>query len=387
MKRKRIGIVHPRMTGFGGSELRPCWIAESLKKDFNITFITMGDVDLDKLNAYSGSEISREQVDILSIPIPAVFKNRFDALRAYQLSRLCRKIAGQFDVMISTYNLMDFGRRGIQFIADLSFNDNVRRELDSSDHGLRKWFYRSSALRRMYLGLGRRMNGGNPDAWKMNVTIANSVWTQKVFHERYHIKSQVIYPPVPGKFPEVDWKRREDGFVYIGRISPEKRIEELVHILDRVRNKGMNIHFHIYGKLGNNYYARKIQQLCEKKRDWIFLEGVVMGDQKIRALSQHKYGISGRRAEPFGISVAEMIKAGCITWVPDAGGQVEIVNTTELTYNDVEEAVHKIELILGSSALQLKLRKHLIIQSKRFSVEKFMQEVYALVRKFFRATS
>jgi glycosyltransferase involved in cell wall biosynthesis len=262
--------------------------------------------------------------------------------------------------MISTYNLMDFGRRGIQFIADFSFNDNVRRELDSLDHGLRKWFYRSSPLRRMYLGLGRRMNGGNPDAWKMNVTIANSAWTQKVFHERYNIESHVIYPPVPGKFPEVDWKKKEDGFVYIGRISPEKRIEELVHILDRVRNKGMNIHFHIYGKLGNNYYARKIQQLCKQKRDWIFLECVVMGDQKLRALSQHKYGISGCKFEAFGISVAEMIKAGCITWVPDAGGQVEIVNTPELTYKDSEEAFYKIGLILRSNDHQNRIRNHLL---------------------------
>ena len=88
-------------------------------------------------------------------------------------------------------------------------------------------------------------------------------------------------------------------------------------------------------------------------------------------LSGHRYGIHAREKEPFGIAVAEMVKAGCITFVPNDGGQVEIVDHAALTYSSVEEASKKILTVLDSAELQCSLREHLSRAEKRFSVEAF----------------
>ena len=50
--------------------------------------------------------------------------------------------------------------------------------------------------------------------------------------------------------------------------------------------------------------------------------------------------------EHFGIAVAEMMQAGCITFIHDSGGQTEIVNLRELRYQTKEEAIEKIIQVL-----------------------------------------
>jgi len=384
MNRLKVAIVHPQLTGVGGSELRPLWIAEALKMDFFVTLITMGTFDLDRLNAYCGTKIDRDQIKIIAIPVPPLLRTRFDALRDYPLSRYCRKISSDFDIMISTYGLMDFGQPGIQFIADFSFDDELRRKFDSDERNPQQWAYRASVIRKAYLALARRLHGVKPNAWQKNVTIANSRWTRKVFADKYGILSQVIYPPVPGLFPSVPWMKKENGFIYIGRISPEKSIDEIIRILMGVKARGHRIHLHIYGRLDDTPYVRYIQRLQGQNRDWILLEGLIVGDEKRKVMSAHKFGISGRRAEPFGISAAELVKAGCLVWVPNGGGQVEIVDAPELTYNSCDDAIEKICHVLESKNLQLRLRRHLQLRSRRFSSEAFVSDIHKVVDVFLK---
>src|SRR3954470_11962361 len=63
---------------------------------------------------------------------------------------------------------------------------------------------------------------------KHNLTLVNSNWTAGKLSECYAIGSTTLYPPVPGEFPAVPWAEREDGFVCIGRFSPEKELEKVI---------------------------------------------------------------------------------------------------------------------------------------------------------------
>ena len=78
-----------------------------------------------------------------------------------------------------------------------------------------------------------------------------------------------------------------------------------------------------------------------------------------------------------------MIRAGCIVWVPEGGGQIEIVNEKDLIFKDIDDAVLKIEKVLKNRELQEKLRKHLKKQSLNFSTEIFKKEVKKLVKNYF----
>lgn len=381
-EKSKIAIIHPQLIEGGGSEAGPLWITEALKDDYDVHLISMGRVNLGRLNEYYGTNLNATEIKTFEIPIPCLSKNRFDALRGYRLSRFCKKVSSEFDLMISTYNVMDFGRRGIQFIADFSFDDGLRRTFDPASKGLKGLLYKQSPFRWMYLKLGKILAGTSQDGWKKNLTIANSDWSGKVMEEVYGIETRTIYPPVVGEFPDIPWDRREDGFVCIGRLVPEKRVDRIIEILQKVRRRGWDIHLHIIGKTGDSGYIRNLQELCKRNSDWVFMEGGMFGEEKSEFISQHKFGIHGRKNEAFGIAVAEMVKAGCLVWVPNGGGQVEIVNHPALIYNNVEDAVDKIEEVLKRNTMQIELGEHLAKRSKNFSAEKFKAEIRKLIQEF-----
>jgi hypothetical protein len=96
-----------------------------------------------------------------------------------------------------------------------------------------------------------------------------------------------------------------------------------------------------------------------------------------------RYGIHGMREEHFGMAPAEMARAGMIVWVPNGGGQVEIVGDAPLLrYDSDEEAVQKIVAVLDSAVEQGRLREHLVGQSAQFSHEHFTSRIRDVVAGF-----
>jgi len=376
---KKIAIIHPQLLIGGGSEAVPLWIAEALRNDYDVYLIAMGEVELHSLNDCYGTNLNGNEIKVISIPIPYALKKRFDVLRSYKLAKFCKKHASDFNLMISTYNVMDFGKKGIQCIADFSFDDKLRQSFDSTHSGT---FYKRSPWRWAYLKIGELLAGTDKDGWRKNITIANSDWSGKIVKKFYGIETNTIYPPVVSEFPCIPWDKRENGFVVLARLSPEKRIEKIIEILEKVRQMGFDIHLHILGREANSEYVKRLRKLYDEKRDWVFMEGLVVGQKKLQFIAQHKFSISARDNEPFGISIAETVKAGCITWVPHGGGQTEIVNHSELIYDNLENAVDKIEQVLGNKALQNQLQIHLAEQSNKFSIGKFQSQIRELVHKF-----
>jgi glycosyltransferase involved in cell wall biosynthesis len=141
---------------------------------------------------------------------------------------------------------------------------------------------------------------------------------------------------------------------------------------------------HILGGVDDSRYGATVKSLADQNRDWIFLEGWAIGEGKKHLLASHRYGIHGRQNEPFGIAVGEMVNAGCIVFVPNGGGQVEIVNHPALVFKDEADAVDKIEAVLKSSAEQENLRNHLRQSAKRFSPESFQTQIRLVVKDFLK---
>jgi glycosyltransferase involved in cell wall biosynthesis len=206
----------------------------------------------------------------------------------------------------------------------------------------------------------------------------NSNWTKKEVEKYFNINSIVLYPPVLSDFPEVPFEKKDNGFVCLSRISPVKRIKNIIKIISEVRASGFDMHLHIIGPIGDSSYYKEIKQIQERNK-WIILEGVVSRQKLSSIVSSHKYGINGRRDEHFGISVVEMVKAGCIVFVPNGGGQVEIINNQKLIYNNDKEAVEKIIAVFKDKGLQIELRKKLFENSKKFSTENFMNSVRKII--------
>jgi glycosyltransferase involved in cell wall biosynthesis len=371
--------------GWGGSEAVALWAIEGLKDDYDVTLVTTGEVDLSSLNAYYGTQLSSENCTVVCAPLPPLLRSteRFAALRGGLFQRFCKRVAGQFDLMISAYGPMDFGVPGVQFISDFSFDDELRRELHKTGRGMLRILYSANPMRSLYLRLSSGVFSAQSDAWRTNLTVANSRWSSGIMASRYGVEAQIVYPPVLAEVPQVSFKDRENGFVCIGRLVPEKRIDLVVETLSEVRNRGHDIHLHILGGGSDDGYLRTLRQLQVKNQEWVFLEGWVAGENKAQLIARHRFGISGIANEAFGIAVAEMVKAGCLVFVANGGGQTEIVDAGELIYDDIDDAVGKITRVLSDERLQNRLLKRLEHQGESFSTQAFCHNIRKVVHGFF----
>ena len=373
---KKIAIVHPKMNEAGGSEARPMWLMQALQEEYDVTFVTMGEFDLEKFNSIHGTSVDPKRVRIVTLPIPRFFRKRFDAYRDIPLHRYVKRHRDDYDLFVSTYNVMDFGKPGIQCIADFSFDDGIRREVDGDGTGT------ASLARKMYIGLSALLKGIKETGWKRNVTVVNSDWSGRIMKERFGVESVTVYPAVRTTFPGVEWRARRTGFVSLGRISSEKKQDTIVSILKGVRQY-MAVNLSIVGPVPDTPYAQELKNLAMENAAWVHLVGGLFGDEKVVFLPMFRYAIHGRTNEAFGIAVAELVKAGCIVWVPDGGGQTEIVDHPLLTYRDEADAVEKIVRVLGDERLQEELCGHLAQRAEIFSAETFMVQMRHIIDAFF----
>ncbi|HWA96671.1 MAG TPA: glycosyltransferase family 4 protein [Terracidiphilus sp.] len=358
------------------------WLIEALKRDCEITIITTGGWDLADLNAYYGTHISDDEVTVRIAPVPRLIRNRSAAaIRGACFQRFAHQVAGEYDVRISSYNPTDWGLPAIHFIADFSWNAKIRERLHPQSPGL---IYKDTILRRIYLDMAEMCaRPSGRDVLHDGVLIANSGWTSKVIRESFNIDcAGVVYPPVWSVFPEVAWEQKEFAFVMIGRIAPEKKVEQSIAILNAVRSRGHAIKLRLCGRFGDDLYAKRIAQICEEHSQWIVLEGQVSGVRKAQILSSCRFGIQATSAESFGISIAEMVKAGAVVFAHDDGGQAEILNHPSLLFKSEDDAVNKICDVLSLEQKCTALRANLANQAQLFSASAFIQGARQCVASF-----
>jgi glycosyltransferase involved in cell wall biosynthesis len=355
------------------------WAIEALKDEHDVALVTGGGVDLKCLNAFCGTSLGSDDFRVLRPSTPLWLRLvrktvKPGALGGVLYERLCRNIVRQFDVLISAKNFCDCGVPAIHCIAHFFWDEEFRRSVHTSPSGVAKVVQESSILGRLYCGLTRTLHrpSGRDVFAGDDLILANSQWTADRLRAKYGVCAYVLYPPVTGQFPNIPWEQRENGFVCLSRIDPVKRIERIVEILDNVRRHNPDVHLHIIGWIGDDVYGRAVASLCRTYSTWVIPEGELVGSAKLRLLASHRFGIHACDGEAFGIAVAEMVKAGCVTFVADSGGPVEIVNHPLLTYRDVNDAAGRIRSVMNNETLRNDLRAHLARQGERFSAEVFM---------------
>jgi len=383
-RRLRVAIAHVRL-GWGGSEKRVLWGVQALKKRHDVTLITAGNYDLQALNQYYGTELKPDDFSAIQVPLPFFMRDngRMAALRGALFQRFCRKIAADYDVLISGYGPTDFGRPAIHFIADFSWDRELREALHPYPTGL---IYHNQWLRKAYLGLATSLAkpSGRDLFSGQDLMLSVSPWVAREMKSRYGVKSPVLPSPVPGEFPVIPWENKQPGFVCLGRLAPEKRVEDTIEILRRVRAKGHDIHLHIVGDGDNLAYLALLNNLVAEHQDWVSTEGRLQGEKKYALLSQHAFGIHACRGDAFPGVLIEMMKAGCVVWAHNSGGQPDILETPHLLYEDVEDAVDKIDHLLCDKDLLLRTQEELRLLVGKFSVEQYMNEIQDIVEDWGR---
>jgi len=385
---KRVLLVDSGFPSLGGGTAVTAWMLQALKDEHDVSVLTGEPLSVEALNRFHGTFLNASDVKTLSVPRPvrwllALDPDPYSIQRTCLLMRLVKVVQDHYDVLIG-HGEVDLGRRAIQYIHYPWFH-RLYRQLypDAPPLNLRDCLRVRARRCRPW----RLLSGYSFERMKANLTLVNSRWTGARVREFYGIEALTVYPPVRHDFPSVPWAQREDGFVCLGRISPEKRFGQIIQIVAAVRAQGHDVHLHIvgtrpHGRYGDPYCAA-VRQAVQENSSWIQFHEEVPRPELVRLLASHRYGIHCLPDEPFGIAVAEMVSAGCLPFVPHSGGPLEIVGPEErLLFDSSEEAMRKITVVLDSPADQEALRAYLHDREALFSTERFMEQMRQIVQDF-----
>lgn len=377
----RILVIHPRLQPPGGGEAVGAWTLQALQSRHEVTLATTRPVDWGAIDRYYGTAIDPRRVRVALLPrlrrlLVDVQPTTAALVEGAVHFRWARSLAPEHDLILSTSNEWDFGRPGIQYI------HFPRMYLPRPDHDLR-WYHLGGGMVRAYTRLCLALGGVDPAGVARNLTLANSAWTARHFEARHGGEARVLYPPVPGDFPEVPWDERTAGFLIVGRISPEKRIEDAVEIVRRVREAGHDVRLDVVGAPGDPAYVARVRGMVERDAAWLGWHTGLARAEYARLLATRRFGIHAMRDEHFGIAVAELLRAGCVPFVPTSGGPREIVGEDPaLLFGSVEEGVARVRALLESPSELAKVRLRLEARRGLFGVERFMAELLAAVESF-----
>lgn len=389
MKRTTVLVAHPWM-GRGGSEATAMWTLAALREDYDVTFVTsapLRDADWSALNAAYGTSVDPGDLRVVRAPaLPTVNgPRRLPHLQIRWFERFCHRLAPGFDLCLSAYNPIYFGKPAIQLVGDFSFSEEMRRRLQYRE--TEPLHHRATPLRTAYLALGSAIEVAKPPLREWgDLVLANSQWAAAQLEEHFQIvRPGVLHPPVPLPSAPAGGDRDPFAFVALGRVVPEKEIERMITILARVRAQGFPVTFTLVGDLGDSDYSRGIADLASRHGDWIDTPGFLHLPRKQSVLASHTFALHACRIEAFGIAVAEMAAMGCIPFVPSSGGAGEIVPFPELQFADEDEAVAKITALLRDPARVHELAAAMPGQVVRFAPTRFAERLRAIVLEFLRA--
>ena len=125
-----------------------------------------------------------------------------------------------------------------------------------------------------------------------------------------------VYPPVQvekiRRFVERLGVDKEDLAVYVGRIQPEKGLEDLVKAVAMIRDT--NFVVKILGFVEDRNYLRKLKKLIHRLgvSNKIDVIANATRRQVLEALAKAKTLVHPAHYEPFGIAVVEGMAAGCM---------------------------------------------------------------------------
>jgi glycosyltransferase involved in cell wall biosynthesis len=232
--------------------------------------------------------------------------------------------------------------------------------------------------RRSCLAIAR----ATPPGLRRNLTLANSQFSAGKIRLAHQTGAQVVHPPVPGNFAQGPWERRRLAVVAVGRIHPGKRWDMAVDIVESVRKRGHALELTLIGHGDDVAYAGRLEAMAAT-RPWFRILRDVNRSELLAELSRHRYGIHTMHEEHFGIAPAELQRAGCITFVHNSGGPVEIVGgDTRVTFDAVEDAGERIARVIETPALEHELRGQVAERGNWFSADRFCDSVREIVTQF-----
>ena len=349
---RRVAVVHSDINTVGGAEAVCAEALEALSDSCEVTLFAWSQPDFPRVDRLFGTRLAERGIRVVSVA--SLFRlphrlRRSNLLRFALASRAVQDRARDFDWIASTYGEIAAPLPAIQYVHFPLYSGLVTTELLGG--GRRS--AATEAWRRLARAALRRAARGSRGAFARNRTLTNSAFTAGWLRRAWGIDAAVVRPPVPFRASAAPrpFEAREGGVVCVGRLTPAKRTLDLIAAVGEVRRRGLDARIHVVGE-GTGPYADAVRDAC-RRSDHATYEGVLSLADLSVLLARNRYGVHGFEHEHFGISVAQMVRAGCLCFAPAGGGQAELLAAApRLLYRSVPELVSKLAEVMGSPALQ-----------------------------------
>jgi glycosyltransferase involved in cell wall biosynthesis len=382
MRKQRILVVHPGLRSTGGGNLMAAWTLQALRSDFDVSLATLEPIDFAAVNVSFGTNLREGDFEVLLAP-PHYQRILRNMPTQGALVEICISMRwaqdldrqGRYDILYGTSNEMDFHRRGVQYVNYPWFY--LPRPASEI-----RWFHQIPGVLESYRRACMILARATPSGLRRNLMLANSQYVVGQIRKAHGTDARVVYPPVPGDFVDVPFEQRRLAMAAVGRVHPTKRWVTAVEIVEAVRRRGHDLELTLIGHNDDVEYGRRMESMAAT-RPWFRWIRDVSRAQLLAELSQHRYGIHPMWEEHFGIAPAELQRAGCIPFVHNSGGQVEIVgNDRRLTFETVEDACERIVRVIEDPALERELRGQVAERKSWFTEKRFCESVREVVSQF-----
>ena len=384
---KDVLLYYSFAFAFGGGDLLPLALAAALQDQCRLTFAADVPENLER-----AADLYRVPVDLSKVRLVRLLPKGYTAkthtlLDSFRRSRNLKRLAARADVRLSASNIMDFGRPAHHFVNVLGFGNDgfeefARHRMNAEPATTRPPFGRAAreALLRPLLAMrSKRAVIRDP----RERIYPNSRFVHSLMEEFYGpFGGEVFYPPTlfdPGPAPGA--ARDPLSVVCIGRIIPDKRIVDIVGIVEKARAlSGLDLRLRIAGRLDQSpAYGRTLSRMAEE-RPWLQFPGTLHGPDKDAFLFSGTYALHAMREEAFGIAVTEYLKAGLIPLVPDEGGSREVVDNPALTFHSHDEAARLLARLLVDRDFRDAQRRRCAERARFFAREAYLERQDRLLR-------
>ncbi|MFC7046743.1 glycosyltransferase [Halobacteriaceae archaeon GCM10025711] len=338
-----VAVLHNTLDLRGGADAVCLHVCAALDADHDVTLYTISETDPGDLASRFDLAVD---VSVRSPPGSTVAARTLAALAPYAgpqlaarsalLAGFFRREAPAYDLAVSTANEFDLPIPSVQYVHFPQFY----RSAHEDDPGRLN-------------DLWSRLAGPTDRRLPADATLlANSEWTASVTESIYGRRPTVLHPPVDPVPDPHPWADREDGVVVLGRLAPDKRVLAAIEVVDRVRDRGHDVHLHVVGTAAAAYrtYVARVERAAAR-RPYVYLERDVSRDRVEDLLRRHRYGLNAKPREHFGMALAEFVAAGMVAFAPDGGGQRDVLDgRADRLFTSVEEAADLVAAAIEGDA-------------------------------------
>jgi len=310
-----IAVVHNFAENPGGGDLVALSIIEALLEGGHaVSLYTSWPEGVHKGALYFGKdletlrELKIERVEVLRAVwhpynIYAITKKAFSKLKQHELTIFFDDIPKPAQELKKVLVYVHYPHA-----TRILLNQLVPYRYKNTFKGRIVWKLHSTLFRQFFL-----TNWGADSIY----AIANSTLTHDHVSRALRPKHLTkIYPPVQVKqiinYVKKIGVKKESLAVYIGRIQPEKGIEDIIKAIALLKDRDVNVR--ILGFGFDNKYLQYLENLAKSLGITKHVEFSVNAPRAeiLRSLAKAKLLIHPARYEPFGIAVVEGMATGCI---------------------------------------------------------------------------